>query len=354
MNERQSYRNLVEPDSYPRLFFDYPPTAFTVRLESSGLLLFKTHFDVLTTLEPSLRKSLKKAPLFKYWGKLFNWSACFAGTTITEYAPVPVSLPPEQLLEDLLCQAGTSSLTIVKDLPLSSPFLPLQDNEYAQKLTIAGVTRGFYELSGQALAYVPIDFATADEYMSRLSHGRRKDLRRKLKAAAEISIEVLELGDTFFTKQGILDEFYDMYLEVYRQSEIHFDLLSRDFFQTLLNGRLARGLVVIYRYGTSIAGYNICLMHRDLLIDKYIGFRYPLARQLNLYFVSWFYNIGLALKYGLKFYVAGWTDPEVKALLGASFTFTRHLVWVKNPFLRSLMRPLRHQFESDKKTMENL
>ena len=354
MNEHKLYRNLIEPDSYPQFFFDYPPADFTAQFGASRLSLFKTRFDLLTTLEPNLRKRLKKTPLFKYWVRLLKLSACFAGTTITEYAPLPVNLSPEQLLEELLCQAGTSSLAIVKDLPLTSPFLSPQDNEYAQKLVITGLARGFYELSGQALAYVPVDFASTDEYLSRLSHARRKDLRRKLKTVAGISIEVLDLGDAFFAKQAILNEFYDMYLEVFRQSEIHFDLLSFDFFQALLSGGLARGLVVIYRYGKRIVCYNICLTHRDLLIDKYIGFRYPLARQLNLYFVSWFYNIELALNRGLKFYVAGWTDPEVKAALGAHFTFTRHLVWIKNPLLRSLMFPLRRQFEADKKAVEAL
>ena len=32
---------------------------------------------------------------------------------------------------------------------------------------------------------------------------------------------------------------------------------------------------------------NICLEHGGMLIDKYIGLRYPQARELDLYFVSW-------------------------------------------------------------------
>lgn len=141
---------------------------------------------------------------------------------------------------------------------------------------------------------------------------------------------------------------------MFRQSEIHFDLLSPDFFKSLLAGHAARGLVVIYRHEGALAAYNICLIHCDCLIDKYIGFRYPLARQLNLYFVSWLHNLELALSRGLKFYVAGWTDPEVKASLGASFTFTRHLVWIKNPILRRLMRHISGLFEADKKKLDSL
>lgn len=353
MGGKLSYFNLIEPTSYPRLFFDYPPTGFEAGFGEAGLPLFKTGFDLLTTLDPSLRDRIRKTPLFKYWAGLLNWSACFWGTTITEYAPIPADREPEELLTKMLHQSGGSSLAIVKDLPSASPFLPPQDIEYSQKLVDAGLKRGFFELSGQALAYVPLDFADTDEYLGRLSGSRRKDLRRKMKTAAELSIETLELGDAFFSGPETLSELYEMYLEVFRQSEINFDLLSADFFQALLSGRAAPGVVIIYRHHGGLVGYNICLIHRDCLIDKYIGFRYPQARQLNLYFVSWLYNLELALKRGLKFYVAGWTDPEVKASLGAKFTFTRHLVRIRNPFLRRVMRPLRHLFEADRKAMES-
>lgn len=354
MNGQPSYFNLIEPEAYPRLFFDHPPAGFDAHLGEGGLTLFKTGFDLLTTLEPGRRERLRKIPLFKRWPGLLNWSACFWGTTITEYAPLPRGRSPRGLLGDFLDRAGGSSLAIIKDLPADSPFLSAEDNEASQKLVEAATAFGFFEVSGQALAYVPIDFADTTEYLGRLSSGRRKDLRRKMRSAAHISVEVRELGDDIFSGPALVNEFYEMYLEVFRQSEIHFDLLSAEFFQALLNGREARGLVVIYRHERRLAGVNICLIHRDCLIDKYIGFHYPLARELNLYFVSWLYNLELALKRGLKYYVAGWTDPEVKASLGAAFTLTRHLVRVRNPLLRKALYPFRHLFETDKKMVDSL
>lgn len=351
MTNQPAYLNLIEPDSYPEIFFDHPPAAFRAWRGAAGQPLFKTSFDLLTTLDPSLRERLRQTPLFKYWSGLLTWPACFAGTTVTEYAPVLQDLPPEEVLAELFREGGDSSLLIVKDLPLASPLLPAQNSEYAQKLVAAGIERGFFELSGQALAYVPVDFSDIDEYLGRLSHSRRKDLRRKMKSASRLSMEVLELGHDFLTAPEILNDFYDMYLEVFRQSEIHFDLLEPGFFKALLSGRYGRGFAVIYRQGEYLIGYNICLVHRGCLIDKYIGFRYPQARELNLYFVSWLYNLELALSKNLDYYVAGWTDPEVKASLGAKFTFTRHLVWIKNPLLRIAMKPLRQLFEADKKTV---
>jgi hypothetical protein len=50
--------------------------------------------------------------------------------------------------------------------------------------------------------------------------------------------------------------------------------------------------------------------------------------------------------------VAGWTDPEVKAQLGASFTFTQHAVYIRNPLLRALGRRFSRHFESDRAWQE--
>ena len=63
--------------------------------------------------------------------------------------------------------------------------------------------------------------------------------------------------------------------------------------------------------------------------------------------MSWFVNLDYAVQQGLKFYIAGWTDPEVKAQLGAKFTFTRHLVWIQQPALRYVLGKFKHLFEAD-------
>ena len=69
---------------------------------------------------------------------------------------------------------------------------------------------------------------------------------------------------------------------------------------------------------------------------------------MNLYFVSWINNLEYAQRNGLKTYIAGWTDPQVKLELGARFTFTRHAVYVRNPILRAILRVISTQFESDR------
>ena len=55
---------------------------------------------------------------------------------------------------------------------------------------------------------------------------------------------------------------------------------------------------------------------------------------------------------GLKTYVAGWTDPEIKSYLGARFTFTKHAVYIRNPVLRFVLSRLKRLFESDSQWQE--
>ena len=343
-----AFRNLLEPPALAGLFVRHPPQDFSCRTDRLGVPVFSTTFDLLTTLEPAARRRLTRFFLFRTWSHLLRLRTCFAGATITEYAPLPQNLAPEAVIGNLLTEhADAHTLTILKDLPDNSPLLPTEDNTFADTLAALSAGRGFIEVEGQALAYVRIDFADSGEYLGRLSAGRRKDVRRKLKKRAALAVETVGLGDARFADSVFLDQMYAMYLAVFAQSEIQFDLLSREFFAALLQHREIEGVVFLYRYGQQLAGYNICLIQNGMLIDKYVGFTYPLAREMNLYCISWMENLEFALKRGLHTYIAGWTDPLVKASLGASFTFTRHLVWVRNPLLRLILRPLRRFFESD-------
>ena len=113
-----------------------------------------------------------------------------------------------------------------------------------------------------------------------------------------------------------------------------------------------RGLRSFFEYrdlaSGELIGWNLCFEHGGMLVDKYMGLAYPEAREHNLYAVSWMENLDYARRQGLRYYVAGWTDPEVKAELGARFTFTRHAVYPRNRLLRWLMRHIAGRFEGDR------
>ena len=341
----------LEPRALIDTFIQHPPDGFTARIAADGTPWFTTRFDLLTTLNSDDRDRLGRLPGFRLWRRLLRWPACFVGTTVSEYAPQPVGVEPADYLHCARRLDASSALTIIKDLPCDSPLLPAADNLAARQLFAMAEQEGFISVAGQVLAYVPVHFDSVDEYLARLSRSRRRNLRRKLRSREALRIEILHTGDPRLASATWRETLYRYYLAVYDQSEIHFDRLSPAFFDALLQDGDSGGRLFCYWRDDRLVGFNLCYVHGGNLVDKYIGFDYALALRFNLYFVSWFVNLEYAIEQGLRYYVAGWTDPQVKAQLGASFTMTRHLVWVRNPLLRALLRRLAHHFESDSEVM---
>lgn len=345
-------RNQIEPAGLLRQFAKHPPEGFAL-LQDWPAPAFTAPFDLLTTADDALKARLLSLPGGKWLSRRLRLTTDFVGTTVSEYAVLPRAPDATQLARQLRACAGRTMLTIVKDLPLASPLLSAADNAFAEALARALAEHGFIAVEGQALAYVPIDFSSLDEYVARLSKNRRSNLRRKLKSRARLRIERIPTGAAFASDVRV-DACYALFDAVYAQSDIHFDKLTRDFFAEVLRDASNGGTMFEYRDEASDAllGWNLCFEHGGKLIDKYIGLSYPAAREANLYFVSWAVNLEYALERGLTHYVAGWTDPEVKAQLGASFTMTRHAVFIRNPALRALGRRFSSHFENDSQWKE--
>lgn len=339
----------LEPDCLLDAFMTHPPEGFVVDHSAHGMPIFTAPFDLLTTADDALRRRVTRLPLYRHWGRLLRWRTQFAGTTVTEYAPLPASAGAKALALGLKDASDRHCrLLIVKDIAQASPLLSDAENAQAQAFADACVAEGFVLLEGQALAWVPIDFASNDEYLSRLSPGRRKNIRRKLRSRADLDVEAVATGDARFNDPAMLAEFQALFDNVYAQSETHFDRLTADFFRALFRDADSHGVVFVYRHAGRMIGWNLCYEHGGKLIDKYVGFAYPQAREHNLYFVSWMHNLDYARQRRLSHYVAGWTDPEVKSFLGARMTFTRHAVYARHPLLRMLLRRLGSHFESDR------
>lgn len=361
-SDRRRYRNQLEPASLIEQFSAHPPEGFAL-LNADGLQhdvpVFAACFDLLTSAEDAWKKRVLASRFSRFLGRLLKVRTAFVGTTVSEYALLPVQADIEALPTNWLEAWGRHhALLIVKDLPQQSPLLSADDNAVSERLAAACSAAGFVLLQGQALAYVPIDFDDLDGYFARLPVGRRKNLRRKMRSLARLEVRRVPTGDPHFRDPQVIDVYYALYLAVYAQSEVHFDKLTRAFFAAVLQDAGSRGIVFEYRpreaADQALIGWNLCFESSGMLVDKYIGLAYPAAREHDLYFVSWVVNLDYAVERGLRYYVAGWTDPVVKARLGASFTFTRHAVFVRNPLLRSLARRLFGRFEGDRLRLEAL
>lgn len=341
------YLNQLEPDALVARFAEHPPIGFAVT-QVAGTPAFVAPFDLLTTADDDARAKVTGAPGYRWWGRLLRWRTAFVGTTVSEYALFPRDARPDALAGALRDQLGRRQrLMIVKDIPQASPLFDAATAQWCARFAQACEAAGFVLLEGQALAYVTIDFASEEDYLARLSSGRRKDIRRKLRKREDVTVDVVPCGDASFDDDAVIDAYYALYENVYAQSEIHFDKLRRAFFAAVLRDAANGGVVFVYRHQGEMIGWNLCFVVEGKLIDKYVGFAYPQAREQNLYFTSWFHNLQFAREHGLTHYVAGWTDPKVKSYLGAQFTLTRHAIYLRNPLLRMAARKLGKFFESD-------
>jgi len=343
-----SYLAQLEPENLLRQFLAHPPDGFMAGTTPSGMPTFVAPFDLLTTADDALRRRVIGLPGYARWGRLLRWRTRFIGCTATEFAPLPRAAEPEALARELVSGYGRDcALMVVKDLAPESPLLEVVDNRRSAALAHALQEQGCVLLEGMALAWVPIDFDSEDEYLARLSRSRRKEMRRKLRSRADLRIETWRTGDAAFAAEPVMARFIALYENVYAQSEIHFDHLSADYLRAVLRDAGSGGLVFCYFAGDELIGWNLCYEYAGKLVDKYIGLAYPAAREHNLYFVSWMENLDYARRRGLSHYVAGWTDTAVKRQLGARFCVTRHAVYVRNPLLRALFRRISHLFESE-------
>jgi len=342
------YHAQLEPESLLRHFLAHPPAGFAVGTTPAGMPTFVAPFDLLTTADAALRRRVTALPGYRHWGRLLRWRTRFIGCTATEFAPLPVAADPAALARELVSGYGHDcALLVVKDLARESPLLPAADNLYAAALASALEAQGCVLLEGMALAWVPIDFDSEEDYLARLSRSRRRELRRKLRSRAALRIEAWPTGDPRLADAAVLVRCLALYENVYAQSEIQFDRLSRDYLHALLGDGASGGVVFTYFAGAELIGWNLCYEYDGKLVDKYIGLAYPQAREHNLYFVSWMENLAHARRRGLSHYVAGWTDTAVKRQLGARFCITRHAVYPRNRLVRAFLRRMARHFEGE-------
>lgn len=342
------YAFALEPAALVDAFRQHPPLDFSAWEHADGTPLFATRFDLLTTTEAALQRRVRAVPGFRLWQRLLTPRTLFAGSTVSEYLPLSSRAAAATLPRQLRAQYGREfALIIIKDIPSHSPLLDAADNRAADTLAANARDAGYVLLQGQALAHLPIDFSSIDAWLQRFTAKHRYDIRRKLKQRSALSVEHWPLGSPPLQDPACRAELYALYQQVYAQSEIHFDQHRARFFDALFCDATQPGFLFVFRAQQRIVGWKLCYVHGDKLIDKYVGFAYPEARRYGLFFVSWAECIDYALRHGLRHYISGWTDPEVKAYLGAQFTMTRHAVYLRNPLLRFGLRHLAYKFESD-------
>ena len=174
-----------------------------------------------------------------------------------------------------------------------------------------------------------------ERYIAGLSASTRKDIRRKLKAVGGVRIERRQ------SIEDLPDKIEALYEETRQHSSVHygdFEALPPDYFRSVARCAGDKAQFMLYWVGDELAAFNLLLLGRDTVIDKFLGMRYPLARLNNLYVLSWLENVRFCLETGRRWLQSGQTAYDSKVRLGSRLTgssiFARH----RNPVVNRLIR----------------
>lgn len=201
--------------------------------------------------------------------------------------------------------------------------------------------RGYRPMASLPIAVLPIDFPDIDAYLARLSYAARKDMRRKLRVAPRLRIEICtEVGD-------LADQLLGFYAAARARADMAFEELTAAYFTGVPRAMPGRAFWVLYFEGEALVGANLLLQDETTLVDKYILTDPARGRALNLYFVSWFTNVRLCLERGLTRYQPGQAAYENKLRLGCRLTRTAIYFRHRNGLVNGVMQLFSPLFAAD-------
>jgi len=196
---------------------------------------------------------------------------------------------------------------------------------------------GFARLGSLPVGLLDLPFANEVAYLASLSAATRKDIKRKLAKAGKVRIAV-------HTDITGLESMIDALYEATRaQSGLDYgelEVLPPGYFGAVSHALGERAVFVLYWVGEELAAFNLLLVESDRVIDKFLGMRYPLAREHNLYAVSWMANVRFCLERGIQKLQSGQTAYASKLRFGSrlvpSTLYVRHRLAPLQWALRSL------------------
>jgi predicted N-acyltransferase len=268
---------------------------------------------------------------------LMNPLVLAAGSPQTEECPIGIRRSASAsertrilaaLLQGLLHHAAAvgGSILALKDVTDS-------DALWAHETLIQA---GFSRFPSLPVAVLELPFRAEAEYLATFSARLRSELRRKMKQAAEVEMEMA----------ASIDDIHEEVAQLFHETRSHrrvdygsFDDVGPNFFPELMRNLNGRARVMLCRLGGELVSFNVFLVERNRVLAKYIGMRYPSARQFNLYYYNWLMMARFCIDHAIPQLQTGQTTYEIKMRLGSklkrSWIYFRHLRPLTNRLLHA-------------------
>lgn len=194
--------------------------------------------------------------------------------------------------------------------------------------------RGYSRINALPIARLHIP-ATEDAYVEGLSANMRSNLRRRLKRARNLRVEVRTTTD------GIDAELSALRAQTMARASTDYDVfeeISPDYYRQVLRNLGDNARLLTYWLGEDLVGFSMVLIGSNRLVQTYNGMRYPEGPDNGLFYLDWMTQIRLCLERGIKELQAGVTTYLIKARLGC--VFHRNYVYVRHrsPVLNAITK----------------
>lgn len=291
--------------------------------------VFITNYFLDTTVQGALKNVTSR--IQKWLPNLLSIKLLCVGSPITDSAQIAFlrdqPLDPEilnvlnQKLEEVADKEGAKIIAFKDMLETDlKQMMPLIDKH------------GFTQVDNMPVATNYINFTNIDEYISTLSSSTRKNLRHNMKAFKEVRIEEYD------GMPPHIEEIYQLYLNCYEKSELKFEKLTLEFFESLAGLMPKQCRFVLYFVGEKLIGFN-CLLHdNQILMGKYLGMDYEHSTRLNLYALTWIQNIQMCIRDGFKVFQSGQAAYATKLKYGAKLDNTFVLFKHRNKVMNRILK----------------
>lgn len=274
---------------------------------------FRLDYRLDTPLQGRLRRVTE--PVFGRFPGLVTLKALCVGSPYAErchlgFAPRLDATEREAATRAMLSALERQAAAEGAHLIAFKDLAPVEDKLMAPLLGKGG----FATLGSLPVAVLDLPFADEDAYLASLSSGTRKDIRRKLAKAKAVRIEYRS------DITGLEEAIGDLYESTRRQSGLDYgdlEVLPPGYFPAVARALGEQAVFALYWIGEELAAFNLLLVEPDRVIDKFLGMRYPLAREHNLYAVSWMANVRFCLGRGVRLLQSGQTAYASKLRFGS-------------------------------------
>ena len=199
-------------------------------------------------------------------------------------------------------------------------------------------------ISGLPVAFLEV-LPTEESYIQGLSANMRSNIRRKLKRAADIEVEIRR--DT-----GALDEqLFELREQTRKRAPTDYDIfeeISPDYIASVLRQNPTNSRLLLYRHEGRLLGFALVLMEPTQLKEKYTGMRYPEALNHGIFFLNWMTVIRLCQQEQIPQFRAGETTYLTKARLGCEFERSWLYVKHRQPLVNLFLKHFSRWFDLDR------